>query len=44
MFGSKPSQRKTRRIDFILGHAPTTQMGILGDCTGGGKKVKFCTL
>src|SRR5947209_3386510 len=31
--GSRPSQRRTRRIDFMLGQAPTTQIGMQGDCT-----------
>jgi hypothetical protein len=26
-------------MDFLLGHAPTTQIGILGDCTGGGNSI-----
>jgi len=32
-----PERRAGDEMDFILGQAPTTQMGILGDCTGGGR-------
>ena len=32
-----PERRAGNEMDFILGQAPTTQMGILGDCTGGGR-------
>lgn len=39
--GSSPSQRRTRRIDRMLGHAPTTQIGMRGDCSGGGNNVIY---
>src|SRR5579859_7814462 len=39
LLGNKPSQFNTRRMDFILGQAPTTHMGILGVCMGGGRKI-----
>jgi hypothetical protein len=32
--GKMPSQRRTRRIDFIRGHTPTTQIGGRGFWTG----------
>ena len=32
-------QRDARFIDFVLGQIPTTQTGILGDCTGVGSIV-----
>ena len=34
--GNKPSYFTTRRIDFGCGQAPTTQIGTLGVCNGGG--------
>jgi hypothetical protein len=40
-FCGKPSYFKTRLMDFILGHAPTTHIGMRGFCTGrgGGKNL-----
>src|SRR5713226_6814926 len=34
--GSSPSYLKTRPMDFLLGHSPTTHIGILGFWTGWG--------